>query len=60
VDGDSRGALALCDFPGKDQVHCRIVRFAYPLDPLIADLQARGARGVRPQDYRTGTKTKDE
>jgi putative phosphoesterase len=60
VDGDPRGALALCDFPGNDRVTCRIVRFAYPLDPLIADLQARGAKGIGPQEYRTATKTEDE
>jgi putative phosphoesterase len=60
VDGDPRGALALCDFSDTDRVVCRIVRFAYPLDPLIADLQARGARGIGPQEYRTATKTKAE
>jgi predicted phosphodiesterase len=59
-DGDPRGALALCDFSGKGQVHCRIVRFAYLLDPLIADLQARGAKGVGPLEYRTGIRAKDE
>ncbi len=56
-DGDSRGALALCDFPGEGQMHCRIVRFAYPVESVIADIQARGAKGIAPQDYRTGTKT---
>jgi len=60
LDGDPRGALAVCDFPGKGRVNCRIVRFVFPLEPLIADLQARGVKGIGPQDYRTGTKTKDE
>jgi len=60
LDGDPRGALARCDLPGKGQVNCRIVRFAYPVEPLLADLQARGAKGIRPQEYRTGAKTKDE
>jgi putative phosphoesterase len=59
VDGDPRGTLALCDFPGKGDVQCRIVRFAYPVEPVVADLEARGARGSMPQDYRTGTKTKE-
>jgi putative phosphoesterase len=59
-DGDPRGALALCDFPGRGRVYCRIVRFAYPVESLISDLQARGVRGVAPQDYRTGIKTKDQ
>lgn len=60
LDGDPRGALALCDFPGKGRLSCRIVRIAFPLEPLIADLQTRGAKGIGPQDYRTGTKTKDD
>ena len=60
VDGDPRGALALCDFPGDGHVTCRIARFAYPLDTVIADLQARGARGIGPQEYRTATKAKEE
>ena len=60
LDGDPRGALALCDLPGNAEVHCRIVRFAYSVDSVIADLQARGAKGIGPQDYRTGTKTKQE
>ena len=60
VDGDPRGALALCDFLGNGRVQCRIARFPYPVEPVIVDLQARGAKGVLPQEYRTGTKTKDE
>jgi putative phosphoesterase len=59
VDGDPRGALALCDFLGKGRVTCRIVRFAYPVEPVIADLEVRGAMGILPQDYRTGTKAED-
>jgi putative phosphoesterase len=60
LDGDPRGALVLCDFPGDGRVSCRTVRFAYSLDALIADLQARGARAIGPQEYRTGTRLKDE
>ncbi len=59
VDGDPRGALALCEFSGARDVRCRIVRVAYPVEPVVADLEARGAKGGRPQDYRTGTKAKD-
>ena len=55
VDGDPRGALAFCDFLGKGRVYCRIVRFAYPVEPVIADVEARGAKGILPQDYRMGT-----
>jgi putative phosphoesterase len=60
VDGDPRGTLSVCDFPGKGRVHCRIGRFAYPVEPVIADLETRGGKGILPQDYRTGTKAKDE
>jgi putative phosphoesterase len=59
-DGDPRGGLALCDFPGEAKVRCRIVRFAYSVESVIVDLQARGAKGIGPQDYRTGTRTKQE
>jgi len=59
-DGDPRGSLAFCDFPGEGKVYCRIARFAYPLEPLIEDLQARGAKGVGPQDYRLGIRAKDK
>lgn len=59
-DGDPRGALTLCDFPGKGQVHCRILRFTYPVESLIADLRVRGAKGIEPQEYHTGSRPKDE
>jgi putative phosphoesterase len=57
VDGDPRGAFALCDVLGKARIRCRTVRFAYSVEPLIADLQARKSRGVQPQEYRAGTKS---
>ena len=60
LDGDPRGALAFCDFPGTGRAHCRIVRFAYPVESLIADIKARSARGIQPQDYRKGVKAKEE
>ena len=60
VDGDPRGALALCDFPGGGRVRCRITRFAYPVESVITDIEVRGAKGILPQDYRTGTKGNHE
>ena len=57
VDGDPRGALALCEFLGDARAICRIARFAFPVEPLVADLVARGAKGASPEEYRTGTKT---
>jgi predicted phosphodiesterase len=59
IDGDPRGTLALCEFAGEARVRCRMARFPYPVEPLVADLKARGALGGLPQDYRTGTTAKD-
>ena len=59
-DGDPRGALALGDFLGRGQVHCRIVRFAYPVESVITDIRARGAKGIEPQEYQTGSRAKGE
>ena len=58
VDGDPRGALALCDVVDQAKLRCRILRFPYPVEAVMADVQARGARGVEPLDYQTGTKPK--
>jgi len=60
VDGDARGALVLCEFLGRGQLTCRIRRFAYPVEPLLADLRSRGATGVVAEEYRTGIATRDE
>ena len=57
VDGDPRGALALCEFAGQGRVTCRILRFAYPVEPVLADLRSRGATGVAAEVYRIGTTT---
>jgi len=60
VDGDPRGALALCEFGGQGRVTCRILRFAYSVEPLLADLRSRGATDVAAEKYRTGTITTEE
>ena len=59
VDGDPRGAYALCDFPGKGRFGCKIVRFDYPLDALVADLKARKPPASRPQEWLRGVKAKE-
>jgi putative phosphoesterase len=59
VDGDPRGAVALCEFFGDGRLRCRIIRLGYPVDAVIADLEARRVRGPRPVEYRTGVKIKD-
>jgi predicted phosphodiesterase len=60
VDGDPRGSLALCDFQPGGRVTAKIVRFAYPVAPLVADLEHRGAPRVRPHEYLHGVKLKEE
>lgn len=59
VDGDPRGSFVLCDFPGGGGVRARIVRFAYPVESLVADLETRRAVGSRPREYRAGVKAKE-
>ena len=60
VDGDPRGSYALCDLPERGPARSRIVRFSYPVEPLLADLRDRKAVGVRAEEYLSGTKIKDE
>ena len=60
VDGEPRGALALCDFPGQGRVRSRIIRFPYPVEAVVADLTSRKTRGILPREYHTGIKLRDE
>lgn len=60
VDGDPRGAVALCEFSGDGRIVCRIARFAFPVEPLVTDVVSRGAKGASPQEYRTGTRRAEE
>jgi putative phosphoesterase len=60
VDGDPRGSYAVCDLPERGGARARIVRFTYPLEPLLADLKDRKALGARAEEYLSGTKIKDE
>ena len=54
IDGDPRGSYALCDFGGSGRVQSRIVRFTYPVEALVADLESRGVPKGHPAFYRTG------
>ncbi len=54
IDGDPRGSYALCDFGGGGRVQSRIVRFTYPVEALVADLESRGVPKGHPAFYRTG------
>lgn len=60
VDGDPRGSFALCEFPERGRVRARIVRFAYPLAPLVTDLESRQAPRVESHEYLHGISLKGE
>jgi putative phosphoesterase len=57
ADGDPRGTLAILDTgePGGAPT-ARLVRFRYPVDRLVADLEAREVPGIDPEEYRLGVK----
>lgn len=59
VDGDPRGAYALCEFPGKGRFVCKIVRFDYPLEALAADLLVRRPPDSRAEEWLQGVKPKE-
>lgn len=59
VDGDPRGSYALCEISGG-KTRCQIVRFAYPVDSLLADLAARKTPLVRSAEYARGTRPKEQ
>jgi predicted phosphodiesterase len=56
IDGDPRGSYALCDFGEGGRVRSRIVRFTYPVEALVADLESRGVPKGHPALYRTGSR----
>jgi hypothetical protein len=58
VDGDPRGSFALAEFAGGRVAAARIVRFAYPLDNLLADLDRAGLPFFDKDEYRRGVKRK--
>jgi predicted phosphodiesterase len=55
VDGDPRGALAVLDADGH-RVRGRIVRFAFPVEEVIRDIERLGVPGTAPDEYRRGVK----
>jgi len=52
VDGDPRGSMAVCDFAPDEGARCRILRFSYPVEGLIADIGSRGAPGIDPAVFK--------
>lgn len=56
IDGDPRGAFALCEFPGKGLASARIVRFAYPVEEAARDLSRRKHPGTDPDALRAGVR----
>jgi putative phosphoesterase len=56
ADGDPRGTFALVESDGSRGPRARLIRFRYPLDALLADLQEREVPGIDPDEYRLGVK----
>lgn len=56
ADGDARGSLALVDLADPEGVRARLVRFGYPMEPLLQALEERGVPGTDPDEYRLGVK----
>lgn len=56
ADGDPRGTLALVEVGQPGGPRARLTRFTYPLDRLLADLEARGVPGIDPEEYRLAVK----
>ena len=55
-DGDPRGSFAVLDCDRFPQLRVSIVRFAFPLDNLLADIVALQLPGALPEEYRRGVK----
>jgi putative phosphoesterase len=58
VDGDARGSFALVGVSKGRVDRCRVVRFAYPVGRLVADLAARAVPGAIASEYVAGIKRK--
>lgn len=57
ADGDPRGSFALVDFQPQGRIHCRIIRFAYPVERVVEELRARNVPGPTPKEYERGVKS---
>jgi predicted phosphodiesterase len=56
VDGDARGSFGLAEVRNGRVGRCRVVRFAYPVGRLVADLDARAVPGALGVEYLAGIK----
>ncbi len=51
VDGDPRGSFAVCELTQPKTIRCRIVRFSYPVQDVVQDVEDRGVPGIGRSDY---------
>lgn len=56
ADGDPRGTLLLIDAVEYARPLPRLIRFTYPLDHLLKDLDEREVPGIDPEEYHLGVK----
>lgn len=57
ADGDPRGSLLLAELRPGEPPRAEVLRFEYPVDALVVDLQERGTPGIDPEEYRLGIKS---
>jgi putative phosphoesterase len=57
ADGDPRGSLALLELEPSAPPRAEILRFEYPVDDLLRELEEREVPGVAAAEYRRGVKS---
>jgi putative phosphoesterase len=56
IDGDPRPSYALLEIKGKNNFHCRIVRFEYQANNLVSDIERMKMPGVNGEIFLRGMK----
>ncbi len=57
ADGDPRGSLALVEAGAGRGMRAEIVRFPYPVEPVVEAIESRGVPGIDAGEYRRGVKS---
>jgi len=56
VDGDPRGAFAVLEVDGSQRLRASIVRFEFPVDAVVGEIERLGVPGTVAEEYRRGVK----
>lgn len=54
LDGDPRGSFALVEIPPHGEISAQVIRFDYPVEELVAEIEQLHPPRVRAADYRLG------